>query len=307
MELSASREPGDVLQVGTLIRHELAGHGIESHLEQADDLETAKVVEISGKEWFLWNLVQRLQGQEDRAEWPQAVAQHVDSMLEARSQPHAEQMPIEQLRVSLRSRLVADVDDEIPTDLSYGRPFVPGVVEVLCADYPHSVTTLGRGHVQELPVDLDEAFRIGRANTGAEPIDEVFQAADDVMGLTGTSLFIASKAVDIASLVDGPVGPAPRGLAFALPNRSLLLYTVLSPDDWVRQVAELAQLVDGLVEDPDYFHPGGVVSDAVYYWAPDGRVDLLGGRQTDQDGDTSLWISPPDSLTDYIPVDDQEG
>ncbi|AFV89519.1 Nicotinic acid phosphoribosyltransferase [Acidipropionibacterium acidipropionici ATCC 4875] len=301
-----NREPGDVLDVGALIRRELAAHGIESHLEQADDLETAKVIEASGKEWFLWNLVHRLRGQEDRDAWPDTVHRHVDSMLESRIQPQAEQMSPEELRGCLRSRLVADVDDGTPTDLSYGRPFAPGIIEVLCADYPHSVTTLGRGHVEELPLGIDEAFDIGRANTVAEPVDESFEAADGVRILTGDSLFVASKAIDIAALVGGPIGPAPHGLAFALPNRSLLLYQVLSAEDWIQQTAELVQLVESMVADPEYFHPGGVVSDAAYYWAPDGRIDLLGGRHIDEDGETSLWISPPDSLADYLPVEPQE-
>lgn len=35
------------------------------------------------------------------------------------------------------------VDDDLPTDLTYGRPFAPGVIEVLCVDYPRTVATLG--------------------------------------------------------------------------------------------------------------------------------------------------------------------
>lgn len=291
--------PSDVLTVATLMRTDLAARGITASIDGADDLETAEVVLPSGEKWFLHNLVPRVR-EHDRSEWPDVVHEHVDGMLASRDQVPPAQMSADELRARLRSRLVADTDDLV--DVSYGRPFAPGIVEVLCIDYPQTVLTLSRSDVDHLALELDEAFAEGRRNTSSEPIEDRFALAEGLWGLTGDSMFAASRAVDLAPIVAAYGGASAHGIAFALINRSLIVYTVITPDAWQDELMRIVGAADTITTDPEFFHPGGVVSPNVFYLAPDGRIDLIGGPVTDDDGVPSLAIALPTSFTDNIDV-----
>jgi len=289
MTLFGRRRDSDVLQVSTWVRQELRAQGIASQLEPGDDVETATIVLATGEHWPLWNLVQGLRENVDRADWPDAARRHVRTMLVAQQEPVAESLSPDELRTRLRSRLFSDTtDNDALIDLSYGLPFSPGIIEVLSIDVPQAVSTLGRDQAEALPWSFAEALAIGRENTLArEPIDEQFDVIPLVHGLGGNSLFIASKVASMGALVaDGPIGPAPMGVAFAVPNRSTLLYAVLTPENWPAQINELARLLASITTDPDFFHPAGVINADVHYWAPDGRTEFLGGRRTDTEGES---------------------
>lgn len=295
MAPSQRSQPGDVLWVGGMIRQALARHGLASHLEQADDLETAAVVDAHGTEWLLANLIQRLRLQQERDDWPQAVTDHVESMLTTSDHPAPETLAPDELRPLLRSRLVAEVAGD-PSDLSYGRRFAPGVLEVLCLNYPESVLTMPRELVEQLAIGLDEAFAQGRANTDAEPVEERFHVDDSVWGLTGDSMFIASRVTNMARLIADVIGPAPLGVSFAIPNRSLVIYTVMTEEGWRQEATDLIQVLETILTDDDFYHPGGLVSSDIFYWSPEGRIEPLGGPEIGAEGERTLHIRPSDGF-----------
>ncbi len=190
---------GDALQVATLARQALEDRGIASRIEGADDVDGVRLVGPDGFVWILANLVGTVR-RFPRHEWPGLVAGHVAGLLETRDAVPAEQLAEGELRARLRTRLIADVG--LAVDLSYGRRFAPGVVEMLCVDHPQTVATLGVNVLAKLSLSLDELFEQGRKNTDAEPIDERLQVDGDVWALAGDSLFIASRvAVDGESTI----------------------------------------------------------------------------------------------------------
>ncbi|WP_257477353.1 hypothetical protein [Acidipropionibacterium jensenii] len=285
----------DALWVGGMIRDALAGHGLDSHLEQADDLSTARVIDVHGTEWVLANLVNRLRAQRPRTRWPEAVEAHVDSMLASTSRPAPQSLDPEQLRSLLRCQLTPEAPNQ-RTDVSYGRRFATGVLEVLCLSNPESVLTLPRAVVEKLSIGIDEAFEQARANTDDEPVGELFRIDDSVLGITGESPFIASRAMNMARLSADIIGPAPQGISFAIPNRSLLLYTVMTVQGWRQQVTDLIQVCETVLTSDDFYHPGGLLCRDLFYWSPQGRIEPLGGPEIDAEGNRSLHIRPAEEF-----------
>jgi hypothetical protein len=193
--------------------------------------------------------------------------------------PALESLDAAALRAQVRSRLLADLDDVV--DLSYARPFAPGLVEALCIDFPNSVATVGAEALCRLALPVDELFEAGRRNTDAEPIEEHGLLAEGARFLTGGSLFIASKAANFGALVPAVIGEAPLGVVFGVPNRELLVYAVLSGPESVQPVNALLHFVDEYTHDSSRLNPGGVLSTELYHWAPDRHVERIGGRGHD--------------------------
>ena len=143
---------------------------------------------------------------------------------------------------------------------------------ILCLDFPTHVAKLTDDTIAELGIAVEELFAQGQLNTNAEPIDEMFDE-DDVHVISGDSMFIASKAADIPALV-GQLGvSAPDGLLFAVPDRATLMYRVPTPGDGVADLIGLSQLLSSLSPEAGYENPGGVLSNNIYYWAPDGSIE----------------------------------
>ena len=136
----------------------------------------------------------------------------------------------DELRQRVRTRIIPANLAANP-HLSYARPFPGGLALALCLDFPNTVTTVSNGHLEKYPLSLDELYHWGQINTDNEAIDE-HTTCGPFTGIAGESLFIASKAAHIASLVSTLHIDAPHGLLFAIPDRSVLLY---APADQRRQ------------------------------------------------------------------------
>ena len=228
-------------------------------------------------------------------DWREVVNGWVGQYLSARAERLHEPTEAE-LRSSIRTRITVADEGRI-----YAREFAPGLYIALAIDGATSVQMHTDASLAKSPIDIDELYRLGQANTDAEAVDEVFQVDDDVNGIAGDSFFIASKVANFAALLD-IIGPAPLGVAFAPLNRSLVLYTVIrgSETEWMGPVMSLAQQVSALVNNDEFDHPGGLLTDTTFYWAPDGRVEYLARQSMRVDGEPTITILPGPAFTDVV-------
>jgi hypothetical protein len=254
---------------------------------------------------FLANLTRNAQGIDPR-HWPELVAGQIGGHLDDAGWDAPEELSADELRSRIRTRLLSDQKDEW-SSFDYARPFAPGIIQVLCVDCPHVVTTLGDDSIPQMALTLEEMYFHGQENTDAEPIDERFEVAEFVHGLTGESLFIASKAGNFPALVRGVIGRAPLGVVFAVPNRSLLLFSVVTQEHWLTQVMRLARTVDGVGFNPEFNHPGGLISPYAYYWAPDGTVERISGRCVGEDGEDAVSLDLTGNLSEYVDIEEGGG
>jgi hypothetical protein len=95
----------------------------------------------------------------------------------------------------------------------------------------------------------------------------------------GESLFIASKAAGFDVVLDRFSGPAPLGVVFAVPHRSLLIYLVPTRPDHLGSIGRMMHVVDQIARDADTTMPGGLLSADLFYRSADGEVERIGGRQ----------------------------
>jgi len=257
----------------------------------------------TGLQMVLANLTEKAM-RVDRAEWPTLVAAYVE---QAQSQPTPpEHLSADDLRARVHTRLISDTADEWDNTSTYARPFAPGVVQVLCVDYPQMVATLPDKTVDKLALPLVELWQYGQANTDAEPIDEQSELDDHVSLLAGDSFFVASKVANFPVLIRDIIGSAPCGVIFAIPNRSLVLYSVVSPTDGMVQLIAMCQTVGSLVNDSEFVHPGGVISTRVFYWAPEGTIEHIASpRAALVDGQPTTMVFPSDTFQHYVPLADR--
>ncbi|MCL2503698.1 MAG: hypothetical protein FWE94_03695 [Coriobacteriia bacterium] len=252
----------------------------------------------------------------DPEAWAAMAASQVGSFLASLKDAPPESLGEAELRARIRTRLIdGDYNDEdewgrivgLPpaetaqTDFPYARKFAPGVIQVLCVDYPQTVRTLDAETLPKMALPADELFDEGQKNTDAEAIDEMSQVDELVSCIAGDSLFTASKAGNFDALVPKVIGPAPMGVIFAIPNRNVLLYSVVKAEDCMERVIAVTNIVDGIGSDPGFNHRGGLVSPYTYYWAPDGTVERVGGRYYEADGTSRIAIVDTGALHKYVP------
>ena len=265
---------GDAVAIAAMAKAAFAHLEVETTIRAGDDLRDLELVASDGARYPLFALMQTCQAESSRR-WPGIVTDHVRRLVATRS-TDSKSLDAENLRRMVRARLIADVDDGSGIDFGYARPVAPGLVLALGVDYPETVSTLGSEAVAALPLGVDELFDIGQRNTDAEPIDENSEVTDGIWSLSGSSLFIASKVTAMENLIGPTLGPAPYGVVFAVPHRSLIFYTVPRDEQSILQVSTLAQLVATMAADTDAHLPGGLLSSGVYHWI-DGTIELIGG------------------------------
>ena len=257
-----------------LAQRALAERGLETTVEPpAGDLEQARLVGTDGRVFLLENLASQVQG-EPPATQADIVAEHFDRMIQAYSEPPVEELGPDELRDRIRLRVLAE-DSGVPsdpTDLSYARPFAPGLVLGLCVDYPTMVSTISTPTLSALPLGVDELFAIGQLNTDDEPVDEHTELAPGVFVVEGESLFVASKAVNLPAVF----GAAPYGTVFAVPHRHLLLAVPIRDADSIRAVQTLAGMLVQVLTDTGRGLPGGVLSPLLFF-SRNGRVSAASG------------------------------
>ncbi|PZE86365.1 hypothetical protein [Curtobacterium sp. MCBD17_032] len=246
---------GDAPSLAVLAQRTLAERGVETTVDgDPADPAHARLLGADGQVYLLANLAVQVRGEND-ARRALIVGAHFDRMLQAHSEPPPEDLGADELRDRIRLRLLAE-DGADPTDLTYARPFAPGLVLALCVDYPTMVSTLSTSALPKLALGSDELWAMGRFNTDAEPVDANAEIAPGVHIVEGESLFTATKAVNLPALF----GAAPFGTVVAIPHRHLLLAVPLRDADSVQAVQTLAGLLVRVLGDRDAGLPGGLLS-----------------------------------------------
>jgi hypothetical protein len=237
----------------------------------------------------------------DPGEWEDLVRRFVQQQFETQSDPRPETLRADDLRRQVRTRLLSDAPDEF-SDTAYARPFAPGLIQVLCVDYPQAVITISSQVLPQLALPVDELYAAGQANTDAEPVDERMDFDEFVHALVGDSFFIASKAANFSALVPAVIGPAPFGVVFAVPDRHLLIYSAIDPQAWTMQIMRVAVAGASIGSSPDTELAGGAISLNAYYWAPDGTVEQIAAPYTDTDGQQTIGITTRAAFKRYVPI-----
>ena len=179
----------------------------------------------------------------------------------------------DELRQRVRTRIIP-ADLAANPHLSYARPFPGGLALALCLDFPNTVTTVSNGHLDKYPIGLDELYHWGQINTDNEAIDE-HTTCGPFTGIAGESLFIASKAAHIASLVSTLHIDAPHGLLFAIPDRSVLFYAPADPTSPTHQFVSLVDYLRIDILQRLHTMPAHILSKDLFYCSPDGTFGAI--------------------------------
>ena len=179
----------------------------------------------------------------------------------------------DELRQRVRTRIIPANLAANP-HLSYARPFPGGLALALCLDFPNTVTTVSNGHLEKYPIGLDELYHWGQINTDNEAIDE-HTTCGPFTGIAGESLFIASKAAHIASLVSTLHIDAPHGLLFAIPDRSVLFYAPADPTSPTHQFVSLVDYLRIDILQRLHTMPAHILSKDLFYCSPDGSFGAI--------------------------------
>ncbi|MDR1392893.1 MAG: hypothetical protein LBJ62_02845 [Bifidobacteriaceae bacterium] len=230
-------------------------------------------VVFSGDQFYSLNRLYATAAQTTPKDLAEMIERWVDSTLAVIDLPDPAEMDAAELRQRIRTRLISSMYGGLEPYPYARRPFSL-VGQILCLDYSEALLRLTEDSVDNLALPLDELFAQGQANTDAEPFDQ-HVALDDsgqIWEITGESVFIASKAANLAALVPAVTGPAPFGLAFAIPRSNTLVYQIIR-DGWAIALNQFAQLTWAMgkrsAEEGDWVCP------YAFYYAPDGIVELL--------------------------------
>lgn len=223
-----------------------------------DALGDDRLVDDAGQQYWLHNL--QLQcAKLSEPEWAGAVEFHFRQQFVAREAPPVGELAYAEFLAQVRTRL-QQPDTSGMLSMNYARPAFDGLVAELNRDLPTAVRTIGDSDVAGR--DLDFLYEVGQRNTDAEPM--TIECLDhEVYALTGGSLFIASKALNMPYLIDTVLGGhASLGVLFGVPYRSVLLLHAVgsaAPEEAVSLLASasLRQAHDA---------PGGTVSHNTYFW-----------------------------------------
>lgn len=274
--------------------------------------EHGHALDIDGRGTLsLENLTDQLQ-ELPMQEWEDTLQRWLQFAITAAQADSAPQPSREELLTMIRTRIISRAEAE---SYEYGRPFGDDLLQVLCLDYPTHVATLQGESVAKLEIPLDALFAQGQRNTNAEPIDEFFEE-DNVHFANGESMFIASKIGDVHALLQQLEIEAPDGLLLAVPNRSLLMYSLPTRDEGLTSLIPIAQLLNTLTPEAGFNPPGGMLSRNVYYWAPDGTFEpqignyqefvddaTAHGHNLDMPEEQTLVLSPGPKFTERFMKD----
>lgn len=251
------------------------------------------VQSTDGTAYGLWNLAATCHESGPRDVWPDVVEAHVALVLDP--PPSPEGLSADELLDLTVLRVVAT--DQLPEDyretLRYATPVADGLLQVLVADFPTTVTTLGDAEVER--VGLERLLEVGRARLLAEPVGlEVIELDGGVRleMLAGESVHVASKVLVLADVLRSLHGEReyPDGVLVAVPDRHSLMLHV--PVD-AGVVAALQSMTGGTAH--LWASAAGGVSPSVYWWR-DGTLT----RVTALDPDGRLRIEVHEDLGEVL-------
>jgi hypothetical protein len=266
-------------RVTAIAREVAAEAGFETvALQTADPLEPVLVGD-DGYQFALFNLIVKCRDA-DPSRWKAIARGHIGTLIRARREAAPAELDRTALLQQVRTRVVPASMIEGRVDLSYAHPVAPGLVLVICIDYPETVTTLNSADVVRLAAPVHELFAAGLRNTAAEPIDEHERLEDGVWLAGGSSLFVASKIAD-PDAFRRLTGEAPHGVVFSVPNRSMILYTTPIGAAAARNVTALARFTAHFAVANADSQPGGVLSPMLYYVDDENEIEDVGAPDAD--------------------------
>lgn len=218
-------------------------------------------------------------------DWRDVVSTWVQQYLEIRAR-RGKIPTVDEIHEQLRVRLVAR--EGAP---AYAREFTPDLVIALALDLPTMVSTISDETLTELPLELDELFEIGQANTDREVIDSAEHVDDGVLALEGESWFVASRMTNFSTLLPH-LGAAPNGVLFVPLTRSVVLASIVSSKDALGQAMTITATANAIMNSEGIELPGGILSPYTYYWAPDGTIERIAGVAMEIDGEIMQPIIP---------------
>ena len=232
-----------------------------------------------------------------REQWGAYIADHYRQVARSVALPAVGDLSIDEIRTRIRTRLIPpEALSMAGVDMSaYARPVADGLWAVLCVDFPHVVSYVSSEDAAALP-DLDGLFRLAQANTDAEPIDRIEHLADDIVAVSGDSVFVASTVLNPAALVARTMRrDAPNGVVFIVPDRSRVLLHVIDDVFAVEAMESLAAAAPRMYADATYS-----ISPLVYYWH---RSSITRISDLRPDG-TSILVPSPDLVEVMRHLDD---
>lgn len=246
--------------VRELVINDLQRRGITVSPAPGDTPGDDRLATDAGTVLWLSNMHTRCRGVPVE-ELPDAVRIEVDTFLAGLDAPPMSELSDDEFYAQLRTRLITpDTSGELSLD--YARPAFDGLVAELRRDLPTTVQTVSDSDIAGRDIDL--LYEIGQRNTDAEPVE--IQALDhEIFALTGESLFVASKALNMQRLIATVLnGDAPLGVLFSVPHRSALFLhrvgaSTVDAAPWIA-TATIGEAEDAL---------GGVISRDTYFWYGD--------------------------------------
>ena len=234
----------------------------------------------------LTNLAQ-LCARVERADWPAAIRDHFDHMDKLFAEVDAD-VPWDAARALLKPRVFPTGDAERYEAVSY--PLTPELSVVLALDYPDSVKTLHRDHVDAWPA-ADELYAIALENLRADPAP----APETVTGPNGVafdvyegdSYFTASHLLRLAELRGDP---RLTHALVAVPNRHLMLVHEIRD---LTVAPTLGAMVNGAASAYES-GPGSITPDVLWWHA--GALTRI-PAWIDKKG---VNIAPPDAFTELL-------
>lgn len=259
------------------------------HAAPRTDAETGEIfLEIDGAHRInVANLIDDL-AQTDPSKHEAAIERWVAFVMESGRLAEEPITDPDELRRRVRTRIIPADLAAVP-ELSYARPFPGALALALCLDFPNTVTTITNQHLEGYPLGLDELYHYGQLNTNDEPIDE-HGPCGPFTGIGGESLFIASKAANIADLVTRLRIDAPHGLFFTIPERSILLYAPADPQAITQQFLRLVDYHRRDVMRRFQATPARTLSRDIFYCAPDGEFGAV--TRSDHPDVQELFTNP---------------
>lgn len=217
-----------------------------------------------GMTYGLWNVAATCYDAGPRERWPEVVAGHVARILDRPPAPG--DLSVDELLERAVLRVVApqQIPDEFRDRFTYAVPVAEGLLQILVADFPQTVATLGDEDVAR--AGHEQMHAAGRAHLLAEPVDHETVVLTDgarVELFTGGSVYVASRVLVLDEVLRSLHGGRtyPDGVLVGVPDRHTLVLhvpvdgTVVHALNWL--VVTTAETWSTAV---------GGVSPSVYWW-----------------------------------------
>ena len=291
--------PEQVAKARQIILAELARRRIVPTIEMGQNGEEIRLE--NGVGFTVESFAYRIQHAAP-TEWEDMAKNLIDVNLQLMERPKLAERPKDEILSRMRTRLIPGSADNRER-FGYYREFAGNLIQIVCEDMPDAVSLLTTSQITEIPIPIDELFQAGQANTDAEPLESLTEYENGIFAIEGGSVYTAAKAANMGLLIKQTIGQAPAGVVFIIPNRSLMVFTTADPADPIDALVSITQVMDNIWHNPEFFHPGGFISDLIYYWSPEDTVEVVGGP-VEKDGEINLTIVPTETYLKYCPLDE---